>query len=393
MRRLAIGIVGIVVVLAIIGARGGAKNVTATPTVDAVATGAAAQATIIRGTHLIDDATAAAQSTTTATAIPETPPPLATSAPTPMVLQVVTVKDEAVNLRQSADVAAAVVTLVPPGTDATVIGEDTTGPDGVTRYVHARVGDNEGYLRSDLVSAPHEVTPVPPTPIPPTAAPDYYADYPLIDAADLSKRPDHYKGLRFSVIGKAFNVHEQGGVTTFQMQAETSGYATVAIVLVFNATYQELQDGIRLRAYCVGAGSTSGTNGFGANVVEPLVRADRVGPPNTFSSNAEASAISSRDNATIAAVTHTVATSYVTQTAFAADTKDRARNADATQQGIAAAGTAGVVSAQTEIAGIGATGTANHLSSDATGTALAKTIGAPATTIALTYAPKPTPKP
>ncbi len=81
----------------------------------------------------------------TATPLPATPTP--TSAP-----QIVTVKEDAVNLRQSADVGSAVVTLVPPGTDATVIGEDTTGPDGVTRYVHARVGNQEGYLRSDLVS-------------------------------------------------------------------------------------------------------------------------------------------------------------------------------------------------------------------------------------------------
>jgi len=94
--------------------------------------------------------------TTAATPIPTAPATAAPPAP-----QVVTVKGEPVNLRQAADGGSAVVVLVPPGTDATVLGADTTGPDGVTRYVHARVGDKEGYLRSDLVSAPHGTTDTP----------------------------------------------------------------------------------------------------------------------------------------------------------------------------------------------------------------------------------------
>lgn len=98
-------------------------------------------------------------------------PTRAADTATPTLPQVVTVKDEATNLRQAADVASAVVMLVQPGTDAKVIGEDETGPDGVTRYIHAQVGDKEGYLRSDLVSAPRAGTPAPPKVIPPTSAP------------------------------------------------------------------------------------------------------------------------------------------------------------------------------------------------------------------------------
>lgn len=101
--------------------------------------------------------------TTAATPIPTAPATATSPAP-----QVVTVKGEPVNLRQAADGGSAVVVLVPPGTDATVLGADTTGPDGVTRYVHARVGDKEGYLRSDLVSVPHTAadTSVAPNPTP-----------------------------------------------------------------------------------------------------------------------------------------------------------------------------------------------------------------------------------
>lgn len=153
-RTVALAVAGTVVLLAVIGATAsnGKASSTATPVAsDGEATITAANATIARGSELIRLATA---NTPKATAPPPTTTVAAPATASTAARQIVTVKDEAVNLRQSADVAAAVVTLVPPGTDATVIGEDATGPDGVTRYVHARVGDKEGYLRSDLVSAP-----------------------------------------------------------------------------------------------------------------------------------------------------------------------------------------------------------------------------------------------
>lgn len=150
-------IIGLLILLTSLNSTTGGKATT-TPLATAVRTIATAtSAPVLQAT--------AASSLSVATLAPSATPSPTTPAPT-TIPQIVTVKEEAVNLRQSADVDSAVVTLVPPGTDAQVIGEDSTGPDGVTRYVHARVGDQEGYLRSDLVSAPHVATPAPPTAVP-----------------------------------------------------------------------------------------------------------------------------------------------------------------------------------------------------------------------------------
>jgi len=303
------------VLLSVLVLAGCAGVSTATPPRAPTAT-TAGVSTAIPGSSV----TPAASATIAATHVADTPTPMSRTS------QVVTVKDDAVNLRKSADVAAAVVTLVPSGTDATVISEDETGPDGVTRYIHVRVGDKEGYLRSDLVSAPHVVTPAPPTAVPtatasaPTAIPDYDADYPVIDPADLSKRPDYYKGKRFSVIGKAFNVHESNGVTTFQMQAEVSEYNTVAVVLTFNGTSSGLQDNVRLRAYCVGAGAVSGTNAFGGNVTEPAMLAVRIGPPSDASNAATATSDAGNHLATGTAIIVNTKNVLATATALSKET-------------------------------------------------------------------------
>lgn len=243
--------------------------------------------------------------TTAATPIPTAP--ATATAPAP---QVVTVKGEPVNLRQAADGGSAVVVLIDPGTDATVIGEDTTGPDGATRYVHARVGDKEGYLRSDLVSAPHIATPIPPTPIQPTPEPDLDADYPLIDPSDWAKRPDYYTGKRFSVIGEAFNVRESKGVTTFQMSADSALGKTVAVSVMFNST-SSLVDGNKLRAYGVGKGTFTGTNAFGATITQPVMDAVQIGPPTAATNKTTATRDAGNRNATGTGLAVSIATQRI----------------------------------------------------------------------------------
>ena len=102
--------------------------------------------------------TAPRATTPLSSALPTTKVATATSAappPAPAAAQVVTVKESPVNVRQSADPNAPVIATLDPATDATIIGPDTTGPDGATRWVHVRAGNTTGYVRSDLVGAPH----------------------------------------------------------------------------------------------------------------------------------------------------------------------------------------------------------------------------------------------
>ncbi len=259
-------------------------------------------------------ATAAIRTPTAVTAAQETAIPAPTATPnivsTPTVgPMIVTVKDNPVNVRQAAALDAPIVTTVDVGLDLFVLGPDTTGPDGQTRWVHVQANGTDGYVRSDLVTAPHP----PPTPTPTVAPVDatstadtarFYASvtaianatpvptltsaqriaqlndqYPAIDAADLSKRPDFYKGKQFRITGQAFNVAEQGGITAFSIWAETANGSTVAIAVGFRGSNTSIQEGVRLTVYGTGIGTISGKNGFGATVTEAAVNADYIGPP------------------------------------------------------------------------------------------------------------------
>lgn len=148
--------IGVLIVL-LIGPHGSGNSgdaTTATP-YRTTATGAPTSTASLRSIPVIATVTRGATATQgaiptprAATTTPAAPPP-APAAP------VVTVKESPVNVRQSADPNAPVIGTLDPATDATVLGPDTTGPDGATRWVHVRAGETTGYVRSDLVSAPH----------------------------------------------------------------------------------------------------------------------------------------------------------------------------------------------------------------------------------------------
>lgn len=264
MRRLLAIIAVVVLVLIVLAGRAGAPHTTATPT----------------RTTAFSAATPAAPTAT----------PLPTVPPTPTVVpQVVAVIDNPVGVRESASADATAFATLDVGTQLSVVGPDTTGADGATRWVHVAANGRDGYVRSDLVSPPRAF--VPPTAAPvvlPTATATLTAsqqiaqqneDYPAIDAGDLAKRPDFYKGKRFRITGRAVNVGEQNGITAFTLSAQTAVGGTVSIAVGFQGTSTSIQENIRLTAYCVGVGTISGKNGFGATITEAACTADHLGPP------------------------------------------------------------------------------------------------------------------
>jgi hypothetical protein len=115
--------------------------------------------------------TATPTRTTSGTGASSTRAATPTVAPTPLptnavAIQVVTVKDDPVNVRRFADASAPVIGTLAARTEVPVVGADVTGSDGTTRWVHVRIGEQDGYVRSDLVSAHHV-----PSRVNPTAAP------------------------------------------------------------------------------------------------------------------------------------------------------------------------------------------------------------------------------
>jgi len=74
--------------------------------------------------------------------------------PPPVPAPVVTTKD-AVNLRAMPSTVAAVVTLLAPSTDADVIETNVAGTEAGPPWMRVSYNGQTGYVRSDLVSAPH----------------------------------------------------------------------------------------------------------------------------------------------------------------------------------------------------------------------------------------------
>lgn len=277
--------------------------VAATPTTPRAGATASVAATRAAGNAATQGAGSSIANVATATETRATPSVgAATPTATAMPPQVVSIKDNPAPVRESANSEAPVFATLPVGTELSVLGADVTGPDGATRWVPVAANGRNAFVRSDLVTERRAYVPATATPVPPTPVPNFYADYPLIDAADWTKRPDYYTNKRFSVIGEAFNVRESKGVTTFQMWVDT--YSTgrrVAVGIVFENT-SSLQDGQKLRAYGVGKGTFSGTNGFGATITQPLMDAERIGPPTNAENPATATAYSLGANATGTAI-------------------------------------------------------------------------------------------
>lgn len=298
-------------------------TVTASPAVNATAT---------RDAEMAQIATLTAP---TATLVPPTPsaaviPTSPAATPVAAGPQVVTVQGaDPLNVRESPDPSATVIALLGAGADAPVLDPTITGIDGTTKWVHVQAGNRDGYVRADFVSAPHTTTAAIPMPIflatrippslpvqpsvRPTNAPiasptpngtgDIYVDYPLIDAGDWAKRPEYYTGKRFSVIGTIFNVRELNGFTFLQINAETAHDDTVPVAIGWDGVNQYLQKGARLRAVGTGAGTFSGTNGFGAAIGQPQMNARYIVNATYARSEPEATATQAAIEGSIATAT------------------------------------------------------------------------------------------
>ncbi len=86
------------------------------------------------------------------------PPPAATngSAPAGSTVQVVTVNPgDVVRVRSKPSTDADTAVEVAGGSDLVVIEANVPGSDGTSRWFHVLAGAKEGYVRGDLVGAPH----------------------------------------------------------------------------------------------------------------------------------------------------------------------------------------------------------------------------------------------
>ena len=96
--------------------------------------------------------------------LPPTKPPASSATIAAMqsagaTTQVVTITaDESVNMRSGPATDTDVVTLIPPGTEVTVLEATVKATDNGTPWVKVSSNSQTGYVRSDLVGPPHAPT-------------------------------------------------------------------------------------------------------------------------------------------------------------------------------------------------------------------------------------------
>lgn len=108
----------------------------------------------------------------------------------------------------------------------------------------------------------------------PTVAPDKRGQYEWIDARDLVIRPGNFKDKKIAVSGSVFNIQVEGDFTFMQIWVDGGNYD--AVMIGYEGDSTGIYEGTYITVYGVGRGTLDGTNGYGAKITQPLIRADIV---------------------------------------------------------------------------------------------------------------------
>ena len=111
--------------------------------------------------------------------------------------------------------------------------------------------------------------------------------YPAIDVRELAKAPDRYQGQNLKLRGEVFSIQESasgflgfgGRVTRMQIWVKVPGGASSdreAVVVEFAGVLEGVFEKDIVLVYGKGAGTFTGTNAFGAEIVQPAIRAEYV---------------------------------------------------------------------------------------------------------------------
>lgn len=113
-----------------------------------------------------------------------------------------------------------------------------------------------------------------PTPVPTQSPEQVRAQYQWIDARDLIIRPDSFRGDDIAISGSVFNIQVQGNQAIMQIWVDGGNYD--AVIVYFEGDTSGIYEGTWVTIYGQGAGTMDITNAYGAQITQPLVRADIV---------------------------------------------------------------------------------------------------------------------
>jgi hypothetical protein len=119
------------------------------------------------------------------------------------------------------------------------------------------------------------INPPTPTPVPTKTADEVRGEYTWPDVRDLVIRPQQFEGEKIAFQGEVFNIPPgQGGAFEFQVWVTTPTGETEAVYVYFEGDSTGIYEGTFVTVYGVGEGYVTGTNAYGGEIVQPLVRAE-----------------------------------------------------------------------------------------------------------------------
>jgi hypothetical protein len=105
------------------------------------------------------------------------------------------------------------------------------------------------------------------------------AEYRILDPRELAKNPGRYRGTKLRLEGEVFQIQERSGRTDLQMWVTPptgDTFDRVPVMVMFGNTLEGVYERSQIEVFGIGDGERTGTNAFGAEVTQPVIRADRV---------------------------------------------------------------------------------------------------------------------
>lgn len=118
------------------------------------------------------------------------------------------------------------------------------------------------------------INPPTPTPVPTPSAEEIRKAYTWVDTRDLISRPFMFEGEKIAVSGEVFTLDVDSRGTGMQIWVDTPNGREAVVVLAVGNQTPGLYEGMWVTVYGTGQGVFTGTNGFGATITQPLIRAD-----------------------------------------------------------------------------------------------------------------------
>jgi endonuclease YncB( thermonuclease family) len=166
--------------------------------------------------------------------------------------------------------------LVEQGFGAYNDGSDTAYATWLAADTEAAETDEVGLWSVCKGAGGEWINPPTPAPAPTKTADEVRAEYTWPDIRDVVIRPQQFEGEKIAFQGEVFNIPpgQDASVFEFQVYVTSPTGDLEAVYVYFEGDATGIYEGTYVTVYGEGAGYVTGTNAYGGEITQPLVRAD-----------------------------------------------------------------------------------------------------------------------